>query len=114
MAARPCSSRCAETPALAENQVLRQRADLPVPKVAGLREPPRGRIRGQRGLNERRDCRPIGVPGLVGSRFHCSVGWDMMHHDGIKRIDTRAVPGSYASACMAYDLPVGLAALLLS
>ena len=56
----------------------------------------------------------LASPAWLAAGFIAHVGWDLMHHNGIKRIDTRAVPGWYASACLAYDLPVGLAALILS
>ena len=56
----------------------------------------------------------LASPAWLAAGFILHVGWDLSHHNGIKRIDTHAVPGWYASACMAYDLPVGLAALILS
>jgi uncharacterized protein DUF6010 len=56
----------------------------------------------------------LGSPAWLAAGFIAHVGWDLMHHNGINRIDTHAVPGWYASACMAYDLPVGIAALILS
>ena len=58
--------------------------------------------------------RRLGSPAWLAAGFIAHVGWDLMHHNGINHIDTQAVPGWYASACMAYDLPVGIAALILS
>jgi hypothetical protein len=43
-----------------------------------------------------------------------SLQRDRSGYGGINRIDTHAVPGWYASACMAHDLPVGIAAFILS
>ena len=56
----------------------------------------------------------LASPAWLAAGFIAHVGWDLVHHNGIKRIDTHRVPGWYTSACMAYDLPVGLAALILS
>jgi hypothetical protein len=56
----------------------------------------------------------LGSPAWLAAGFIAHVVWDLMHHNGINRIDTHAVPGWYASACMAYDLPVGIAAFILS
>ena len=53
-------------------------------------------------------------PAWFAAGFASHVGWDLLHHNRIKRIDTRAVPGWYAVACIAYDLPLALAALALS
>ena len=53
-------------------------------------------------------------PAWLTAGFVAHVGWDLTHHVRIKLIDTRAVPGWYASACLAYDLPLGLAALVLN
>ena len=46
--------------------------------------------------------------------FVAHVGWDLTHHGRTKLIDTRAVPGWYAPACLAYDLPMGLAELVFN
>ena len=54
------------------------------------------------------------APAWLALGFIGHIGWDLMHHDRIKRIDTVAVPGWYASACLVYDLPLGFAALLFS
>lgn len=57
--------------------------------------------------------------GLVTSPVFLTVGyvthagWDLAHHVPIQRIDTRAVPGWYPWACLIYDVPLGVAALLL-
>ena len=56
----------------------------------------------------------LSSPAWFAAGFSAHVGWDLLHHKRIKRIDTRAVPGWYASACMAYDVAVGVAALILS
>jgi uncharacterized protein DUF6010 len=56
----------------------------------------------------------LGSPAWLAAGFIAHIGWDLMHQNGIKRIDTHAVPGWYASACIAYDLPVGIAALILN
>jgi hypothetical protein len=56
----------------------------------------------------------LGSPAWLAAGFIAHVGWDLMHHNGINRVDTHAVPGWHASACIAYDLPVGIAALVLS
>ena len=53
-------------------------------------------------------------PAWFAAGFGAHVGWDLLHHNRMKRIDTRAVPGWYAVACVAYDLPLALAALLFS
>lgn len=53
-------------------------------------------------------------PAWFAAGFGAHVGWDLLHHNSIKRIDTRAVPGWYAMACLAYDLPMAVGALVLS
>ena len=53
-------------------------------------------------------------PAWFAGGFAAHIGWDLLHHNRIKRIDTRAVPGWYAVACIAFDLPLALAALVLS
>ena len=53
-------------------------------------------------------------PAWLAAGFAAHVGWDLMHHGHNKRIDTRAVPGWYAPACIAYDLPLPLAALVFT
>ena len=40
-------------------------------------------------------------PAWLTAGFVAHVGWDLTHHPRIKLIDTRAVPGWYASACLA-------------
>jgi hypothetical protein len=56
----------------------------------------------------------LSSPGWFAAGFGAHVGWDLLHHNRIKRIDARAVPGWYAVACIAFDLPLALAALVLS
>lgn len=52
-------------------------------------------------------------PTWFAAGFAAHVGWDLLHHNRVKRIDTHAVPGWYAVACIAYDLPLAVAALVL-
>ena len=56
----------------------------------------------------------LSSPAWFAAGFAAHVGWDLLHHNRIKRIDTRAVPGWYAVACIAFDLPLALTALFLS
>lgn len=56
----------------------------------------------------------LSFPVWFAAGFAAHVGWDLLHHNRIKRIDTRAVPGWYAMACLAYDIPLAVAALALS
>ena len=55
----------------------------------------------------------LSSPAWFAAGFAAHVGWDLLHHNRIKRIDTPAVPGWYAVACIAFDLPLALAALIL-
>lgn len=56
----------------------------------------------------------LSAPAWFAAGFAAHVGWDLLHHNRIKRVDTRAVPGWYAMACLAYDLPLAVAAIVLS
>jgi hypothetical protein len=56
-----------------------------------------------------------GAQGWLAAVFFVHAGWDLLHHrrDDLPRVGTRNVPRWYPPACLAYDLPTGIAVLML-